>query len=441
MPDTITTTTTSDPNCSVCNKYVRSGILCDICNKWSHTKCNNLTPTDFNSLKNSDEKWFCTTCIMSIFPLNSKANLDINNNKDTSEIKELLSEMNISDDCESGDVSCVDCKYYNSEEFVNKFSNSKCLSALHLNIASLTKHFDELQTLLSMLSVNFSIIGITETKFQKNIELAINFFLQNYNVEHTATELSSGGALLYISDHLSYKPRKDLNKSMYKCKELESIFVEIIYKNKKNLIVGCIYKHPKMSTDDFNSDFLHPLLDKANKEKKSVILMGDFNINLLNCDMDKSVSNFLDIMGSYSLLPQIILPTRVTRTSKTVIDNFFFDPTNSNVISGNLTCNISDHFPQFLMVKNIFPDKKTKHNIQKHNWSKFDKNEFILDFFDTNWENCLQIEKRDIDHSFKIFFTKINNLLNKHAPLQKLSRKEVKLLNKPWITKGIDIYV
>ena len=39
-----------------------------------------------------------------------------------------------------------------------------------------------------------------------------------------------------------------------------------------------------MSTDDFNSDFLHPLLDKANKEKKSVILMGDFNINLLNCD-------------------------------------------------------------------------------------------------------------------------------------------------------------
>ena len=124
MPDT-TTTTTSDPNCSVCNKYVRSGILCGICNKLSHTKCNNLTPTDFNSLKNSDEKWLCTTCIMSIFPLNSKANLDINNNKDTSEIKELLSEMNISDDCERGNVSCVDCKYYNSEEFVNKFSNSK----------------------------------------------------------------------------------------------------------------------------------------------------------------------------------------------------------------------------------------------------------------------------------------------------------------------------
>ena len=123
----------------------------------------------------------------------------------------------------------------------------------------------------------------------------------------------------------------------------------------------------------------------------------------------------------------------------TVIDNFFFDPTNSNVISGNLTCNISDHFPQFLMVKNIFPDKKTKHNIQKHNWSKFDKNELILDFFDTNWDNCLQIEKRDIDHSFKIFFTKINNLLNRYAPLQKLSRKEVKLLNKPWITKGIQI--
>ena len=82
MPTTFDTP--NNPNCSICDKYVRSGILCDICNRWSHTKCNNLTPTDFNSLKNSEETWFCTSCIMTIFPFNSKTNYNLTNNKNIS---------------------------------------------------------------------------------------------------------------------------------------------------------------------------------------------------------------------------------------------------------------------------------------------------------------------------------------------------------------------
>ena len=89
--------------------------------------------------------------------------------------------------------------------------------------------------------------------------------MQNYTTEHTPAELSAGGALPYISNHITYKPRKDLNQNMYK-KELESIFVEIVYEKRKNLGV---YKHPKMCTDNFNSDVLYPLLDKVNKERKN----------------------------------------------------------------------------------------------------------------------------------------------------------------------------
>ena len=55
---------------------------------------------------------------------------------------------------------------------------------------------------------------------------------------------------------------------MYKTKELDAIFVEIIYEKKKNLVIGCVYKHPKMCTENCNCDFLYPLLDKINKEKK-----------------------------------------------------------------------------------------------------------------------------------------------------------------------------
>ena len=320
-----------NPNCSVCDKYVRSGIFCDICKRWSHTKCNNLTPKDFNSLKNSDEKWICLTCTISIFPFNSKDNYNLTENKTISDVKNFFTELNaMKESDESGveNVTGINCKYYNSEEFVDEFSNSKCFSAFHLNIASLTKHFDELQTLLSLLNINFSVIGITETKFLKDIQPSTNFTLNGYCCEHTPTEMSAGGALLYISNHLTYKPRKDLNNSFYQSNDLESVFIEIVYEKKKNVIIGCVYKHPKMCIDNFNNNFLHPLLDKVNKEKKSLILMGDFNINLLHADTDNSVSDFLDILGSYSLLPQVLFPTRVTNYSKSLIDNIFFDSSN-----------------------------------------------------------------------------------------------------------------
>ena len=144
---------------------------------------------------------------------------NLTNNKNISNIKNFFTELNsINESNENGDenVAWINCKYYDSEEFIKQFSNSKCFSAFHLNISSLTKHFDELQTLLSLLDVNFSVIGITETKFLKNTQPSVNFSLENYSTEHTPTELAAGGAILYISNHLTYKPRKDQTKYVQK---------------------------------------------------------------------------------------------------------------------------------------------------------------------------------------------------------------------------------
>ena len=79
---------------------------------------------------------------------------------------------------------------------------------------------------------------------------------------------------LYISSDLNYKVRNDLK--IYKAKELESVFVEIIDKDKKNYIVGCIYKHPKMLTYEFN-DMVTPILEKISLENKEGYVMEDVN--------------------------------------------------------------------------------------------------------------------------------------------------------------------
>ena len=91
--------------------------------------------------------------------------------------------------------------------------------------------------------------------------------------------------------------RNDLkiNKSF----ELESTFIEICNPKKKNIIIGCIYKHPNMNINGFNDDYLNEPLDKLSKENKTIFLLGDFNINLLNNDIHPPTNEFLDSLSSH----------------------------------------------------------------------------------------------------------------------------------------------
>ena len=116
---------------------------------------------------------------------------------------------------------------------------------------------------------------------------------------HTPSS-NNGGAGLFISNNVVYKPRNDLNKMLFSSKSLESVFIEIIFKHKKNIIVGCIYKHPHMDVSDFNSFYLSPLLSKISSENKGLVLLGDFNINLLQFDSHSAYSElFLIFLGPF----------------------------------------------------------------------------------------------------------------------------------------------
>ena len=52
-----------------------------------------------------------------------------------------------------------------------------------------------------------------------------NINIPNVSYEFTPTELTAGGTLLYIADHLAYQKRNDLN--IYAKHYLESTFIEI----------------------------------------------------------------------------------------------------------------------------------------------------------------------------------------------------------------------
>ena len=146
--------------------------------------------------------------------------------------------------------------------------------------------------MLCSLNTKFDIIAISESKI-KDLKTCINKVeLPNYQIEFTAPKSLKGGTLLYISNNHTYKVRKDL--IIYKEKELESTFIEIINlnKNAKNIIVGCIYKHPKMSVSEFSDIYMREIFHKISFENKNVMLLGDYNIDLIKCDTHKETMHF-----------------------------------------------------------------------------------------------------------------------------------------------------
>ena len=81
------------------------------------------------------------------------------------------------------------------------------------------------------------------------------------------------------------------------------------------------------------------LFQKVSTEDKTIMLMDNFNIDLLKYNANL-------------FLPQITTPTRVT-----LIDTTFSNNIEDGLISRNITSNLSNHFAQFLLQKDIKIDK------------------------------------------------------------------------------------
>ena len=415
-------------------------LQCDLCDLWVHIKCNKLDRQDYAYLGKQSEPWYCLNCTSDIFPLNKgpvNCNEPLRNSPFIETFKNLNKVINDSNVNNEDPVSLTDCQYLDITELNNiKLKMPKSFSMFHLNIASLSKHFDDFNALLSVLNFEFDVIGLSETRFKKGVIPAGNLDLENFFFEHTATESSAGGTGLFISKKLSYKPRPDL--TIYKKGQLESTFIEIINKDSSNIIIASIYRHPCMPLEDFNEHFLSTLLMRLSSEhNKRIYLMGDFNVDLLKAENHTQSLNFLNLLESGNLVPKILLPTRVTLRTNTLIDNIFTNQVDSEMISGNLSCTISDHLPQFLIVPSDVYTEPETHNIKMRDMKNFNKENFLSDLRNINWDHLLETDRCDINHSFHQFLSTFNNILELHAPTKTASKKYLKQRKKPWITKGI----
>ena len=433
--------------CGICQKVVKTNqkaIQCDSCDFWIHVGCNDISASEYEDLKNDENLWYCLACIIKSnlenVPFTRCDSFDLNNIINSNSIRfleslpsvEIVNETSNFMNASLSDASFElpfksSCKYYSVNDF-QLLKKSKKFNIFHSNINGLESKLDNLNEFLSGTSEKLDILALTETSEMEEIGFIKNVEIDSYVKYHTPSNLSKGGTAIYVNVNFDHLERIDLKTST---SEIESTWVEIKNKSSKNIIVGSIYRHPHNNFNDF-FQYLEKCLNKVVNENKEVYICGDFNFDLLKIDTDNSIHHFFNLLCGYGFLPNIIQPTRVTEHSATVIDNIFSNNIQEDIISGNILLTLSEHFSQFISVKREKIDLK-KINIIQRDYSKFSTESFRDDVSIQNW-NYSHENAHDL---FKDFFNKLEGSVNRHAPMKKLTPKEIRLKNKPWIT--IDI--
>ena len=228
--------------------------------------------------------------------------------------------------------SCIQCSWSQ----YGLFLKNNPLSIICINMRSVTNKFAELKSHLKLVKYNPSFILVTETWLNDDKDFA--YELEGYASISLHREGLGGGLKLYYLNHVSVQQLDDFTTN---CGPAEILFVRATIPGFGSLNIGCVYRPPNKSTEEFLAK-MNEYLELSGHLR--TIIAGDFNIDTLR-DTENS-RDYKDMFSSYGFSNNIIKPTYVppsSLTPKSCLDHIWANlplPCNSYIIEPN----IADHY-------------------------------------------------------------------------------------------------
>ena len=171
---------------------------------------------------------------------------------------------------------------------------------------------------------------------------------------------------------------------------------------KTQTIVSCLYRKPSSKI----ADFIECIESMLSCIKGLIYICGDFNIDLLNYNVNNNEIFLVDQLFSMSLFPLINQPTRITNQCHSIIDNIYTNSINEDIISGVIIADISDHFPIFCILQKDIHKKETEHffNLQANSEKNIYKLNCLLAL--ESWH--LVFGANDVSDSYNAFMRYYN---------------------------------
>ena len=194
---------------------------------------------------------------------------------------------------------------------------------------------------------------MTETKITNAKSQMCTAHIPGYVFEYVPAPLTSGGVGIFIDELLDYRILEKTSNKVF-----QVLWTEFSFVNKKNVICGIFYR--RHNSPEIFQSYFEETIERLASSGKHIVIMGDFNIDLLKWASSSYSHEFLSSLQSCFLFPSIDKPTRVRSTSATLIDNIFINNPDQVVACGNIISDISDHFSQFCILKSIRDKLKIK---------------------------------------------------------------------------------
>lgn len=247
---------------------------------------------------------------------------------------------------------------------------------MHLNVNSLKHKSQFLESYLEDHPVN--VLCISEHHLCRRQIDIINIDRMNLASSHCRTKCKRGGVAIFCNQNISFKP---IDVSIFTIDvhcELTALFLSA-----QNIAIVSVYRSPVGNFVIFLNN-LERLLHFLCKYYSTIVICGDFNVNLKVSPSDKNYSSIhkkkialLDLLSSFNMVQTIFDYTRITRKSKTLIDNIFIN-LKETCIGSNSEVGISDHLAQRLKFNHTMKSNdSTNHVVRK---SRIFNNESVSHF-------------------------------------------------------------
>ena len=325
-------------------------------------------------------------------------------------------------------------RYFNFQEYnsATDLLGKSYLNIIHLNIRSLHKNCGSLKSLLTCLPKLPDVIALTETWLQEHTKHL--YSLEGYTPFHLVrTDREHGGITIYTKNVINAEV---LSQFSFINRNIEISSTKLIIGN-TSYIISVIYR-PNSKHIDVNefTNIINELLAAETFKNNKTILIGDFNINLLEHATHLPTNLFLNTMQSLNYFPHIARPTRFPDSpdlgQPSLLDHIWTNFTPLS-LSGIFHYCMTDHLPIFLnIIQQSAPN--TKHKITFRNFNMNNHNLFTNELQRINWEEILNLA--DTNDNFNLFHNIVYELYTKCFPI-KIKYVTEKRLQNAWLTTGI----
>ena len=337
--------------------------------------------------------------------------------------------------------SDFECRYTEPEELGDVSKSS--FSVFSQNIRSLTNKFDDLQVYLSRAGeFQFTVVALQEIwSVGRDFDLP-GYQVLEYNTRDKGQLLRNancgGGVGLFIKSGLNYELlsfRGEYLEGVY-----ESIWALVTLNDKSKRIIGNIYRPNSAPEGNLSkaTEMHIKIIDQIKADKRlkdtKIVLVSDFNANLLNFSTHDQTGVYVDQQMSRGLLPMITKPTRLYNNSATLIDNIFVSPVNSPVISGVLISDISDHLATFF-IEELEKSLPEVNEVLTRKVNSKTIATFETELANVEWDN---LPDSNAEEYFQSFFDTLSSKVDMSFPLQKLPPRKVKP-DPPWFSQALKV--